>query len=52
MKIFDLQGKVIKSMKFSGKEFELEKDAMQAGMYLMQITDDKQHFTSKKILIQ
>lgn len=52
IKIFDLQGKVIKSMMFSGKEFELEKDAMQAGMYLMQITDDKQNFTSEKILIQ
>ena len=52
IKIVDLQGKVIKSINFSGKEFELEKDAMQAGMYLIQVTDDKQNFTSKKILIQ
>jgi hypothetical protein len=52
IKILDLQGKVIKSINFSGKEFELDKDAMQAGMYLMQVTDDKQNFTSKKILIQ
>jgi len=51
IKIVDLQGKVIKSINFSGKEFELDKDAMQAGMYLMQVTDDKQNFTSKKILI-
>jgi hypothetical protein len=51
IKIVDLQGKEMKSLKFSGKQLTIEKSEMKEGMYLIEISDGKKT-TSKKIVIQ
>jgi len=47
----DMLGNVISTYSFSGKEFTIEKDAMTAGVYFLQVSNDKKNFTSKKIII-
>ena len=52
IKIMDVAGKEIKSELFSGKEYKLEKETMEAGIYFVQITDEKKNVVNKKIVIE
>ena len=48
----DILGKEIKIMLFSGKQYIIEKEDMKAGIYFVQITDEKKNTILKKIVIQ
>jgi pimeloyl-ACP methyl ester carboxylesterase len=51
IEITDMLGNVISTNSFSGKEFTIEKDAMTAGVYFLQVSNDKKNFASKKIIV-
>lgn len=52
IKITDLLGNEIKTISFSGKSLLLEKGEMCAGIYFVQITDNKNKVFNKKVVIQ
>jgi hypothetical protein len=52
IKIADLSGKVIKTISFSGSLLSIDRANLQAGIYFVQITDDKMNFTNRKIVVQ
>lgn len=52
IKIVDELGRKIKEIKFTGKQFTLEKGEIQAGIYFVQITDIQKNIINKKIIIQ
>jgi photosystem II stability/assembly factor-like uncharacterized protein len=52
IQIIDLPGKEIQRMNFTGKQLTIGKGEMQAGVYYVQITDEKKRMTIKKIIIQ
>ncbi len=52
IKITDVLGKEIKTLTFSGKQCTLEKGEMKAGIYFVNITDEKKNVVNRKIIIQ
>lgn len=52
IKIFDLLGKQIKKIDFTGNKLIFEKEEMQKGIYIVQITDENKNLINKKIVIQ
>ncbi len=52
IKILDVVGKEIKTQTFSGKELIIEKGEMQAGVYFVEITDEKKNVTNKKVVVE
>lgn len=51
IKITDMLGQAIKTISFTGKQMTIEKEQMRAGIYFVQIADDKKNIVSKKIII-
>ncbi len=51
IKIKNISGKEIKTINFSGKEFELEKGNISSGIYFIEITNAKKQVALKKIII-
>lgn len=52
LKIMDLLGKEVKSLLFSGKQFILENTGLNAGIYFVQVMDEKGNKMTQKIVIQ
>lgn len=52
IKILDIVGKEVKTIRFSGNQFILEKGEMQSGIYFVQTTDDRKYAVNRKIIIQ
>lgn len=52
IKIMDVLGKEIKTIKFKGKQLVLEKGEMKAGVYFVQIMDEKKNLESRKIVLK
>lgn len=52
IRIFDMKGKEISTLIFSGKELTLDKGTMENGIYFLHITDQQFHNSTKKIIIQ
>jgi ELWxxDGT repeat protein len=52
IKIMDLQGKEIKTMKFAGKQLTLESDKMSPGIYFIQVINENKNVLNKKIIVQ
>ena len=52
IKIMDMLGKVIKTKNFTGKQLTIEKGDMQAGVYFVQVIDEKKNVVNRKIVIQ
>jgi len=52
VKVIDILGKEINSQTFSGKEFVLEKGAMQAGIYFVYVMDNKNNKCIRKVIVQ
>ncbi len=52
IRIFDMKGKEISTLFFSGKELTLDKGTMENGIYFVQIIDKQFHISTKKIIIQ
>ena len=52
IKIMDVLGKEVKTQSFSGKEFVVEKGEMIVGVYFIQMIDDENNLTTRKIIIQ
>ena len=52
IKITDVSGNVIKSINFSGKVYNIAKAELSAGIYFVNITDDKNTVINKKIAIE
>ncbi len=50
--IKDVFGKEIYSKKFTGKKLIIDKGEMQAGVYFVQITDEKKNVCNRKIVIE
>jgi|GEM_PF-5806178 len=48
----DVLGRVVKTVDFSGRQLSLERAEMKAGIYFVQVTDDQQHVTVKKIVVE
>ncbi|MBL0050130.1 MAG: SBBP repeat-containing protein [Bacteroidetes bacterium] len=51
IKIIDMIGKEIRTINFTGRQFTIEKNEMVAGIYFVQITDEKKSIVKKKIII-
>ena len=52
LKLTDLLGKDLKTWHFTGKELKLERGDLKSGIYFLQITDEKNKVTNKKIVIE
>ncbi len=52
IKITDLLGHEVKAINFSGKQYVIEKEKMKAGIYCVQIMDEKKNLVNKKIVVQ
>ncbi len=52
IKILDVLGKEIRSETFSGKQFMIEKENMNSGIYFVQITDEKKNIVNRKIVVE
>ncbi len=52
VKITDLLGKEIKSILFSGKQLEIEKGEMKAGIYFVQVIDERKNIMNKQIVVK
>jgi hypothetical protein len=52
IKITDILGKEIKSVTLTEKEYKINAEEMQSGIYFLLISDDKQNACTKKIVIQ
>lgn len=50
--ITDLLGKVIKSIRFTGKQLTIEKAEMTAGIYFVLTTDEHRYINNRKIVIE
>ena len=50
--VSDVLGNVIKNIRFSGKQYVLEKGDLSAGIYFVQLTDENKNCINKKIIIQ
>ena len=52
IKIMDVLGNEIKTIRFSGKQITIEKEDMKEGIYFLNIIDERKNVTNKKIIIQ
>lgn len=52
IKIRDVFGKEIKTISITGKELEIEKGEMKAGIYFVQVIDVNKNVVNKKIIVQ
>ena len=52
LKLTDLLGKDLKTWHFTGKELKLDRGDLKSGIYFLQITDEKNKVTNKKIVIE
>jgi YVTN family beta-propeller protein len=52
IKIFDILGKEIKRVNFSGKEYNIEKGIMKEGLYILQIENENKDIKKMKIVLQ
>ena len=52
IRITDMLGQEIKTINFTGKLLTLDKGEMNAGIYFVQTTDEKNNVSNKKIIIQ
>lgn len=52
IKIFNILGQEIKHINFNGKQLLLEKENIEAGVYLFQAIDNENNFRLKKIIIK
>ncbi len=52
IKIIDILGKEIESFNFSGSQFVINKGGLKAGIYFVQVTDNKKNVTNRKIVVQ
>ena len=52
IRIMDVLGQEIRSSKFTGKQFVIDKGEMKAGIYFVQTMDEKNKVTNNKIIIQ
>ncbi len=52
LKLTDLLGKDLKTWHITGKELKLERGDLKSGIYFLQITDEKNKVTNKKIVIE
>lgn len=50
--VSDVLGHEIKNIRFSGKQYVLEKGDLSAGIYFVQLTDENKNCINKKIIIQ
>ena len=50
--ITDVLGKEIRKETFSGKQFMIEKENMNSGIYFVQITDEKKNIVNRKIVVE
>jgi hypothetical protein len=52
IKIFDILGKEIKMVNFSGKEYNIEKGIMKEGLYILQVENENKDIKKMKIVLQ
>lgn len=52
IKIIDVLGKELKTIKFTGKKIHFEKGVIPAGIYFFQILDENKYVLTKRIVIQ
>jgi hypothetical protein len=52
IRIIDIMGKEVRVSHFNGKQYVIEKGDMQPGVYIVQISDEKQNVINKKIIVQ
>ncbi len=52
IKIMDVIGKEIKTINFTGKQCEIEKGEMRAGVYFIRIEDEQKNVVNRKIVLQ
>jgi hypothetical protein len=52
IKIIDIFGKEIESFNFLGSQFVINKGGLKAGIYFVQVTDNKKNVTNRKIVVQ
>ncbi len=52
IQIRDLLGSEVKTIHFTGKQYILEKEEMNAGIYFVQITDEKKNSILKKVIVE
>ena len=52
IKITNILGQEIKTITFTGKQLTIDKGNMEAGIYCVQFTDEKDNIVNKKIIIQ
>jgi hypothetical protein len=52
IKIIDLLGKEIKTASSTGKQYIIEKENMEAGIYFVQITDERKTTVTRKIIVK
>jgi Leucine-rich repeat (LRR) protein len=52
IKITDILGQEMKAIHFAGRQLVLDKVEMKAGIYFVQITDDNNRISNKKIIVQ
>lgn len=51
-KLFDILGKEVRSVRFSGKQFQLDKEELNPGIYFIQINSEYELYRSHKIIIR
>jgi hypothetical protein len=52
IRIIDLLGKEIKTLSCTGKQYIIEKENLEAGIYFVQITDEKKTTITRKIIVE
>ncbi len=51
LKVYDLQGKEVKNINFSGKQITVERENLESGMYFYQIISEEKIISQGKIII-
>lgn len=52
VELYDLQGRVLYSVVINSRQHNISVESLQAGYYLVSITDDRGHISYKKVLVQ
>lgn len=53
VEVYDINGKLLRSITANGRQYQLERDGMAVGMYTLKVYDSDKHFTSSgKIMVQ
>lgn len=52
LKIFDVLGKELKTINFTGRQLLIEKGEMKAGVYFVQVIDSNKNVVNRKIVVQ